>query len=133
MKAKRGKSTTAKRSRCHPSQQMAAEQKTEDKVSKKVVSDKKKLDSLYSSKNTCQAFLNPDGTKFKVMKSLTIPRAIIYFAGICLEKEDPMQFLNNCDPGSNTINGYSKLLGEAKLVLTRQKSSPPLEHQNCFV
>jgi hypothetical protein len=50
--------------------------------------DKKRLEALYCKQNTCQAIVNPGCWKYKVMKSVTIPTAIMAVVGLAEQHWD---------------------------------------------
>ena len=76
-KGRKGTSGTVNRNRCAIVLQKI-QSETEDELRlRKVAQDKKKIEGLYSKQNTCQAIVNPSCSKYKVMKSVTVPRAVI--------------------------------------------------------
>ena len=86
-KVKGTTATTIRRSLCKPIQ-TCAEAKKKEQQTKKLEREKKKIDGLFSAQNTCQAIVNTSCQKYKVMKSVTIPKAVIACVGLALTHKD---------------------------------------------
>ena len=86
-KVKGTTSTTVRRSLCKPVEKSAEAKKTEQRT-RKLEQEKKKIEGLFSKQNTCQAIVNTSCQKYKVTKSLTVPKAIIACVGLSVIHRD---------------------------------------------
>jgi hypothetical protein len=86
-KVKGTASTTVRRRLCKPVEK-SAEAKKMEKRTRKLEQERKKIEGLFSKQNTCQAIVNTSCQKYKVMKSLTVPKAVIACVGMALLHRD---------------------------------------------
>lgn len=87
-RARRSKGVTIKRVTKSSVQPVRTERQEKEEKRLKEVSKETKIVSCFSSENnTCQALVNADSTKPKVMKSLGIPRALKALVQICGKAE----------------------------------------------
>ena len=106
-RARRSKGVTIKRVTKSSVQPVRTERQEKEEKRLKEVSKETKIVSCFSSENnTCQALVNADSTKPKVMKSLGIPRALKALVQICGKAEslDKYIALNLCFIPRNVIN-----------------------------
>ena len=121
----KAKSTTINRNKCKRIVTMSDNEKFEIQRQKKVAQEKKRVESLSSTQNTCQAIVNPQCAKYKVMKSLLVPRAITALVGICKqynEVADVEEALKNVRV--KDIDGFKKICSDSGLILIKKKCLP---------
>lgn len=123
-KVLKGTSQTVNRNCCQPAKQKPQEQSQQ--IGKQLVKDKKKMDSLYSRYNTCQAFVKPDGTKYAVAKSLHIPKALICIVGSCIKYPDSVYQAEKAIKQANSvaIAEMAKHLSDEGLIKRKLRHIP---------
>ena len=77
-------------------------EKKDDQRNKKLATDKKRMEQLYSDQNTCQAIVNPACSKYKVLKTLKVPKALIAAVGMSVKYE-------GCDDTTNLYTTFAHL------------------------
>ena len=86
-KVKGTTATTIRRSLCKPMQK-CVEAKEKERQKRKLEKEKKTIEGLFSEQNTCQAIVNTSCQKYKVMKSITIPKAVVACVGLAFIHKD---------------------------------------------
>ena len=76
-------STTVRRNLCTPVEK-SNEAKQIELHTRKLKQQKKKIDGLLSKQNTCQAIVNTSCQKYRVMKSSSVPKAVIACVGLAV-------------------------------------------------
>jgi hypothetical protein len=86
-KVLKGSSVTVKRNACKPERSKTPEERKEEQRTRKLAQDQKRTKSLYSDQNTCQAVVDPTCSKYKVTKSVYVPKALKAVTGIALQHQ----------------------------------------------
>ena len=124
-----GSSTTVKRSTCRPSKELSKHEKETEKRKKKLGQEQKRMESLLSSQNACQALVDPSCSKYKVMKSVTVPNAIIAATGVAVKGTAEHCGVDEIEENIGTFSlkempRMIKLCHENELIMLKQKYLP---------
>ena len=120
--------TTVKRYRIKPPKVINDAEKTDEKRKRKLSQEKKRMDSLYSSQNTCQAIVDPSCAKYRVMKSVHVPKAILAAVGTAISMPNDGAELT-CedrirDFTTRDIHAVTKYCMEKEIIMLKQKFLP---------
>ena len=133
-KVLKSSSTTVNRNRCAPVKEISQDEKFEIKRKRKVGQEKKRVESLASTQNTCQAVVDPKCAKYKVMKSLTVPRALVAAVAIAV-REDTVAGIEDslANVRVKDIDQLKKICEESDLIHLKKKKLPQRVKQSVKV